>query len=177
MRSVVIFMLATVVALFLFGCCFRYSDLTPGATYNVGDTITTSGTDIVVEQFQWASGSWTSSGSAEVDTRNYAHGSGNDLNARNVNLHFQFDYPIDKIMFKFGELGGNNNIKVNGDFKNVQDLVNLNGTTIGGVQATVDAYQEGNNWYGKMTLDGGINDFSIGGQELWLDDVCYRKGI
>ena len=175
MRSMVTFMFATMLVAFLSGCCLRFSDLTPEATYDVGDMITTSGTNIVVKQFQWTNGNWTSSGSAKVDTRNYAHGSGNDLNANNVNLHFQFDYPINKIAFKFGELGGNNNIKVNGDFENVQDLFSSNGTTIGGVQATVDAYRQGNNWYGKMILDGSISDFSIGGQELWLDDVCPRK--
>ena len=157
------------------GCCVRFSDQTPGATYNVGDMITASGTDIAVEQFEWGDGNWTSSGSANVDTRNYSQGSGNDLNARNVNLRFLFDYPIDKITLKFGELGGNNNIKVNDDFQNVRDLVSLNGTMLGGVQVTVNAIQQGNNWYGKMTLDGNINNFSIGGQELYLDDVCHDK--
>ena len=75
------FLFAIVLVAFLSGCCLRYSDLTPGATYNVGDMITTSGTNIMVEQFQWANGNWTSSGSAKVDTRNYAQGSGKDLNA------------------------------------------------------------------------------------------------
>jgi len=110
-----------------------------------------------------------------VDTRNYSQGSGNDLNARNVNLRFLFDYPVVRITLKFGELGGNNNIQVNDDFKNVQDLVSLNGTTVGGAQVTVNAIQQGNNWYGKMTLDGNINNFSIGGQELYIDDVCREK--
>jgi len=169
------FMFAIVLVSFLSGCCLRYSDLTPGATYNVGDTINTSGTDIVVEQFQWSNGTWTSTGTAKVDTRNYAQGSGKDLNANNVNLNFQLDYPIDKITFKFGELGGNNNIRVNGDFQNLPNLVNLNGTMIGGVPVTINANQQGNNWYGEMILEGNINDFSIGGQELWLDDFCPRK--
>jgi len=156
-------------------CCLRFSDLTPGATYNVGDMITTSGTDIAVEQFQWGDGNWTSSGSAKVDTRNYSKGSGNDLTPGNVNLRFLFDYPVDKITLKFGDLGGNSNIKVNDDFRNVPDLVSLNGTMLGGVQVTMNAVQQGSNWYGKMTLDGNINNFSIGGQELYIDDVCHEK--
>ena len=173
-RITLIFVAALVT--FISGCCcVRFEDQSPGTRYNVGDTITTSGKDILVERFQYGDGVWTTSGTAEVDTRSYAHGSGNDLNARNVNLHFKFDYPIDKITFKFGELGGNNNIKVNGDFQNVRDLISLNGTTIAGVQVAVDASQQGNNWYGKMTLEGDITDFSIGGQELWLDDVCPGK--
>lgn len=172
-RSTLIFVIVLVTA--ISGCCLRFSDLTPNATYNVGDIITASGTDIAVEQFDWGDGNWTSTGSANVSTSNYSQGSGNDLNANNVNLRFLFDYPVDKITLKFGELGGNNNIKVNDDFQNVPDLVSLNGTMLGGVQVTVNAIQQGNNWYGQMTLDGNIDNFSIGGQELYLDDVCHDK--
>jgi len=172
MRSFILLTLAATAIIFLSGCCVKFSNLTPGDTYSVGDTITTSQADIVVEQFQWSNGTWTTSGTAKVDDRNYGQGSGNDLNANNVNLNFQFDYPVDKITFKFGELGGNNNISVNGAFQNVPNIVALNGSAIGGVQITVNANQQGNNWYGTMELDGTINGFTIGGQELWLDDVC-----
>jgi hypothetical protein len=165
-------MIAVVAVGFLSGCCAKFTNLTSGDTYHVGDTITTSRVEIVVEQFQWSNGTWTNTGTAKVDDRNYARGSGNDLNARNVNLNFQFDYPLDKISLKFGELGGNNNIRVNGVFQNVADLVSLSGNSIGGVQITVNANQQGNNWYGTLKLNGTINDFAIGGQELWLDDVC-----
>ena len=175
MRTNILLIFAAAAVIFFSGCCLRFSDLTAGATYNVGDTITTSGTDIKVEQFQWGNNNWTSSGRAEVDTRNYSLGSGKDLRPGNVNLRFMFVYPLDKITLKFGELGGNNNIKVNDEFKNVGDLISLNGTTIGGAQVTVNAVQQGNNWYGNMILDGNIDNFSIGGQELWLDDVCPCK--
>jgi hypothetical protein len=175
MRSMMILTLVTTAIVFLSGCCVKFSNLTPGETYNVGDTIATSPADIVVEQFQWSNGTWTTSGSAMVDDRNYGQGSGNDLNANNVNLNFQFDYPVNKITLKFGELGGNNNIRVNGAFQNVANLVDLNGNSIGGVQITVNANQQGNNWYGSMELDGTINEFAIGGQELWLDDVCTEN--
>jgi hypothetical protein len=82
---------------------------------------------------------------------------------------------LKQITLKFGELGGNNNIKVNDEFQNVGDLVSLNGTTLGGAGVTVSASQQGSNWFGKLTIDGTINDFSIGGQELWIDDVCTKK--
>lgn len=176
MRTKILLIFSAAAITFFSGCCcLRFSDLEAGATYNVGDTITTSGKEIKVEQFQSGTDAWTSSGEARVDTRNYSLGSGKDLNSRNVNLRFMFAYPIDKITLKFGELGGNNNIKVNDEFQNVRDLISLNGTTIGSAQVTVNAAQQGNNWYGNMILDGDINNFSIGGQELWLDDVCCFK--
>ena len=93
MRSTMTLILATTAIIFLSGCCLKFSNLTSGDTYNVGDTITTSQANIIVEQFQWPNGTWTTSGHATVDDRNYGQGSGNDLNANNVNLNFQFDSP------------------------------------------------------------------------------------
>jgi hypothetical protein len=175
MKARITLLFVAVATMLASGCCLRFTDQTPNTTFHVGDIIKTSGTNIVVEKFQWGNGNWTTSGKAVVDTRNYSTGSGNDLNTNNVNLRFLFSYPVEKISFKFGELGGNNNIKVNNDFKNVQNLVSLNGTTIGGAQVTVNAIQQGNKQYGNMTIEGNINNFSIGGQELWIDDVCTRK--
>lgn len=166
-------LLSIIASIFISGCCLNFSDQVTGTTYQVGDVITTSGKDIEVKQFQWGNGNWTSSGSAYIDNRNYSRGSGNDIHANNVNLHFLFDYPVTKITLMFGELGGNINFEVNNNFQNVSDLITLDGTTINGVAVKVNAIQDGNNWYGKITLEGDINNFAIGGQELWLDNVCY----
>ena len=163
----------TVIFSILFtGCCIKFTNQTAGSDFNVGTIISSCDTDIMVEQFQWGNGTWTSSGTARVDDRNYAKGSGNDINARNVNLNFLYDHPLDKITFKFAEFGGNINIKINGDFKNINDMISLNGTSVGNVQITINANQDGNNWYGEAILEGVINEFVIGGQELWLDNIC-----
>lgn len=172
MQIRVLYFSVLVAALLLTGCCAKFNDLPYGATYNVGSTINSSEPDIEVKPFQYANGNMTSTGTAKVDNRNYAPGSGNDLNSRNVNLHFLFDYPISKFTFKFGELGGDNNIEINNDFRYIPDLIDLHGTTIGGVNVTVNASQRGNNWYGEMKFEGDIQDFSIGGQELWIDNIC-----
>ena len=158
------------------GCCVRFTDLSSGTEYPVGDTINTAGTLIEVTRFQYGGGGWTNSGKAKVDHRLYAQGSGLDLNARNVNLSFRFDYPLGEIKLKYGELGGNNNIEINGAFRNVADLIELDGISLGGVQIVVNATQQQQNWYGYIILSGTINSFSIGGQELWVDDIC-TKGL
>ncbi len=168
MKVFLYFLLAILMA----GCCINFSEQTAGTDYNVGDMITSCDTKIMVEKFQWGNGTWTSDGKARVDDRNYAKGSGNDLNTRNVNLNFKYDFPLDEIKFKFGDYGGNSNIKINGDFKNVADFTSLNGTTVGGVRITMDVVQDGANWIGTAKLEGTINEFVIGGQEFWLDDIC-----
>jgi hypothetical protein len=139
----------------------------------MGDVITTSGINIDVAEFQRGNGTWTSAGFAKISTQNYARGSGYEINCNNTNLHFQLAFPVEEITLNFGELGGNINIQINGSFKNIPDLIDINNTSISGVNITVNAIQEGNNWYGTLILQGVISDFAIGGQELWLDDVCY----
>jgi len=39
----------------------------------------------------------------------------------------------------------------------------------------VTATAVGGNSYGIIVLDGAIKEFAIGGQELWLDDICPTK--
>jgi len=175
MRKVASRVLPVGMLMVIAGCCLEFADLPAGTTYAVDESFTTSGTTITVEKFQWGNEDWTEGGSAEVDTRGYAKGSGQDLRANNAILRFRFEYPLRQIQLKFGELGGNNNIRVNDDFKNVRDLIELDSTTLGGVQIAVTASKVGNNWYGTLALEGQINGFAIGGQELWLDDVCSKR--
>jgi len=175
MRALSKFMLAALLIGLVSGCCVKFEDVAPGTQYPVGQTFYTSGTNITVEQFQWANGTWTTNGKARIDATNHAKGTGREINANNVNLRFKFDYPLKKITLKFAELGGNNNMMVNADFRNVGNLVSLNGLTVGGVTVTVTATAVGGNSYGIIVLDGAIKEFAIGGQELWLDDICPTK--
>jgi len=148
--------------------CLQFEDQTSGAQYNFGQVLTTSGTQISVEQ-----DSWTSNGQLRIDNRGYARGSGLDLNLRNANAHLLLPYPVPTVTMSFAELGGHNKIKINTVSQDIQDLVDLNGSVVGGVGVAVFATKEGNNWYGTLVLAGPINDFSLGGQEVWIDNVCF----
>jgi hypothetical protein len=175
MNATKILSLAAAIAIFLSGCCVKFNDLAPGTTYNVGSTISTGGKSVKVEQFQWANGTWSSAGHAKVDSSNFAGGSGNELRANNVNFNFQLDYPLAKLTFKFADYGGNENIKVNNDFRNVANFLGLNNTTIGGVSVSVTAVQTISSIRGEMVLQGAISGFTVGGQEFWIDEVCPEK--
>ena len=165
----------TLISFVFSGCCVTFSSKTNGTTYQVGDVITDSGITIKVEQFQYGGGGWTTDGKAKIDNRNWSSGSGLDIGAGNTNLHFLFDYPVSQITIRFGDLGGNSNILVNSELKNLSRLPDVNGLTMDGVSITVNALKNGNNWYGELILEGTINDFAIGGQELWLDNICHKK--
>jgi len=135
----------------------------------VGDTFTDAGVPITVEEFTWSNGTTTSAGMAVIDTNNLAGSIGNDINANNVNLSFDFPNTPAGLTLWFGEYGGNLNIRINGEFQNFNDFADIDGTTIGGVQVAVAQLTPER---GVLALSGPIDDFAIGGQELWIDTIC-----
>lgn len=159
--------------------CVDFEDPAPGMTYSVGDTFSDSGVTITVLRFQWSNNNWTYDGSASVDDEQRSGGSGKDINANNVNLGFAIPGPLTGLTLSYGEYGGNVNIQINDEFQNLEDFTHA---VIGGVTVTVDMGPGANQ--GKLTLTGPMDDFAfeeqqftlvIGGQELWIDDVCWSK--
>jgi hypothetical protein len=153
------------------GTCVDFEGLTAGAVYTVGQAFVDSAAVVMVGPFEWSSGTVYTGGHAYVDTGQLAGGAGLDINANNVTLHFDFGLPLSGLLFRFGEYGGNLNININGDFRNFDNLIDIHGQTIGGVEVFVLSGGLGNDT-GLVRLSGVIAQFAIGGQELWLDDVC-----
>ncbi|PXF57736.1 MAG: hypothetical protein C4B59_14670 [Candidatus Methanogaster sp.] len=152
----------------------NFEDLTFGTEYCVGDTFTTSGVPVVVEPFQRSDGTWPSDGHATVENGGQAGGSGNEMNTNNVNLDFGIGAPIKSLSLLFGEHGGNLNIEINGDFRNCNNFADINGLGIGEVHVSVSGL---GNDTGRLTLTGTIEQFTLGGQELWIDDVDLEKQV
>jgi hypothetical protein len=149
--------------------CVDFEDLTVDTVYVVTDIFSDSGATMTVKEFQWSGGTWTSDGTAMVDDELKAGGSGLDINCNNVNINFDFGSPLNGLSLLYGEYGGNLNIDINGTFQNFNDFADIDGLTIGGVDVAVTDLGGG---LGKLELDGVINSFDLGGQELWVDDVC-----
>lgn len=148
-----------------------FEDLTLGTTYHVLDTFTTSGVPVTVKAFQWSNGVWTNGGHTTVENGGRAGGSGNEMNVNNVNLDFGTPVSVSGCSLLFGEYGGNVNVEINGDFRNVFNFSDLNGLTIGEVHVTV--VNGFGNDKGSLHLTGLISQFAIGGQELWIDPECH----
>jgi len=150
--------------------CIDFENLTVGTTYNVGDLFSSDGAIIEVRDFTWGNGTATPSGHALVDNSGMAGGSGNEINANNVNLYFDFGGLLTGLSLRYGAHGGNLNIEINGDFVNFNTMADIDGGAIGGVNVTV--VPSGTGGLGTLRLDGEIELFAIGGQELWIDHVC-----
>lgn len=154
--------------------CVGFESLTLGTTYHVGDSFVDSGVVITAQPFVWSNGTPTSNGYAQVGNAGLAGGAGLEMQVNNINLEFDFGRPLLGLSLDFGEYGGNLNIQINGDFRNFENFADINGLVIGGVKVFV-ANGLGND-KGHLGLTGIIHQFSVGGQELWIDDVCPEFG-
>ena len=148
--------------------CVDFEDLPLGKEYRVGDVFIDSEVTITVQRFQWINGQWQTDGFTKVENTGRAGGSGQEMFVKSVNLDFNFGCTCDTLTLLFGEYGGNLNIRINGAFKNFQNFVDLNGTTLGNVLVLVASGQN----KGSLSFVGKIDSFAIGGQELWIDHVC-----
>lgn len=146
-----------------------FEDLTLGTTYEVPDLINTGGIVLEGVPFQWSSGIYTSEGFARVSNSGMAGGSGNELEVNNISLLYVPVNPIPGLTLDFGEYGGNLNIDINNDFRNFDNFAEIDGLVIGGV--TVSVTNGLGNDTGILSLSGTINSFTIGGQELGIDNL------
>ena len=151
-------------------CQYGYEDLTLGDVYLTGDTFITSGIYCQARPFQYASGAWTH-GTVTVVNSGMACSTGNELWCNNEVVRHDFASSIGALVdvsIEFGEYGGNINVAINGDFRNVDNFIDLDGMVVGGVLVTIPYGGLGNDC-GKMKLDGSVRTLALGGQELWID--------
>ena len=153
--------------------CINFESPALGTTYNVGDVFTDSGATMTVEPFQWSNSNWTSGGQALIDDAGMAGGTGQELGTNNVNVNVGFPVTPNVVHLRFGEYGGNLNLEVNGDFQNFGNMAEIHNTMIGGALATVtNGFGDDT---GTLMLSGEINSLAVGGQELWVDNICYTE--
>jgi len=178
MKKLFFVLLAVLVLLFVQGCfllfvCVEFEGLTVGTEYHYGDTFSEGTTKMELIGFYWSGATTpTTNGHMTVDGQGLAGGSGNDVNLNNISLSFDFCCNPSGLTLKFGEYGGNINLKINGQLENKEDFFVLNGSTVAGVSVTVTDLGGGK---GTLKLDGKITSFAIGGQELWIDSICPTR--
>jgi len=158
--------------------CIHFNDLTAGDEYRVTDPpFTSSGYDLTAQPFTWTGGTTTSDGVATVDPPpGAAHGSGNELNLNNINVETSFTPAWPGLRVFFSDQGGNVNLRVNSDFRNVENLTELDGLNVGGADIKVLLEPGGTGEVGVLIVGGPVNSFAIGGQEFAIDDICEDHG-
>ena len=141
----------------------------PPSTFNVGDMFVTGGVTVTCQDFTWSNDIVYSGGTATLQSNGDAGATGNEIWTNNINLHFDFSaLPVHGLSFQFGDFGGNENLTINDEFKNVNSLTELHGLTVGGAMITVIQTANGQ---GALFATGEIESFAVGGQEFAIDNV------
>jgi hypothetical protein len=99
---------------------------------------------------------------------------GQKIELKNIGL--EFDIPstglgsvVKRLTFRYDEYDGYLNLRINRDFQPFENFDEFNGREVGGVAVSLI---NGVDHMGAIVLEGDIEDFAIGGEELWIDDVC-----
>lgn len=138
--------------------------------------------DIAAHPFTWSNGGITQDGLARIENSGRAGGSGTEIGVNNLTVSVSrgFGQVLQKARFAFGEYGGNINVSINNSLVNVDNFAALNNQVIGGVTVTVLSGGLGNDkgvveFQGMMPdQNNGLGQLAVGGQELWIDDICFE---
>jgi hypothetical protein len=99
------------------------------------------------------------------------------IRTNNINLGFDFSgvgFPISEVQFEFLDLGGFENLSVNGSPVFAGELSSAP-TSIGGTNLAVYRAPVSGGSKGIVIIRGAVKKIVVGGQEFWLDRVCARR--
>lgn len=137
---------------------------------------TQNGIAVTIEEFTQASGN-RSFNEAIVDTTMVPGGTNQSLRLNNVSVRFDvtgLPFVPSLAEAKYLDFGGIENLSANGDVPLVDHLENLSGGSTGGNSIALTATANGKSYLsGTIHLQGKIKDLTLGGQEFWIDQVCF----
>lgn len=170
MKSAFLFFLFAFLCGLVSASVITFENLTVDDQYDVGDSFVSDGVEITGEEFFWLPSGSTEDGFAIVQANGTAGGAGKEVYLNNINLDFDLSFAsFEGVSLQYGNDGGNVNLEINGIRHVENSFLPLNGMTIGGVIVSVleiDASGKG-----AIFATGPISTFSIGGQELAIDNV------
>ena len=159
--------------------CITFDHSPLADEFRVNDDFPFSRADVTFEPFEWSNRTVYQGGSASIisdASRLVYRGSGNGLSTNNINLYFVFPQDTQSIRLLYGSWGGNLNIGINDQRKNIEgrSLLSLDSMTIGDALVTVpDETCDISGCLGEIVITGpSISKFLIGGQEFFVDDIC-----
>lgn len=147
-----------------------FDELKEGTVLQVGDSFSQSGIRVVGEEYFLSPTSTTADGNARI-TDVLQEGTANDAFMGNLNLRFVYDGVASEVSFLFGELGGSQNLQVNGELVITKTLTELDGKVVGGAKIAVEKIND----EFRLLIVGEIKTFAVGGQEFAVDDVAICR--
>jgi hypothetical protein len=139
---------------------------------------TTNSIPVSIYDFRFTSGGGTF-GLAKIDNAPVVFGQGQSIRSSNINLEFDFTglgFPTSQVQFEFLDLGGYENISVDGNPNPIYaGELSAAPNPIGGISHSIITNPVTGGSQGTMTFKGAIRNLRIGGQEFWIDNVCVWK--
>ena len=138
-----------------------------------------NGVSVTIHRF-WNGGAWTYGGAAIGGQPVFGVGSGATMHMNHANVGFDFTglaFPVRFVTFDWHDLGGDENLVVNGSplyFGEFELAPALGGEPLSSV---VNFSWAPNQEVAQMTIGPSpagvpVSRVVIGGQELWIDNVC-----
>ena len=147
------------------------------AGHQDGDVVfITNGIPVSVHDFNFTGGGGTFN-VAYIDLAPVPFGSGQSMRTNNINLEFDFSgigFAPNEVRFEFLDLGGFENVSVNGSPIFAGELTSVS-NPIGGVNISVSTTPVTGGKKGIVILTGAVQRIRVGGQEFWIDNVCARQ--
>jgi hypothetical protein len=127
--------------------------------------------DVYVQEFQL--GTYTGFVIAELQPAFAGFGSGQVLWVSNINMEFDFSpYGPNNVWFFFADLGGQENLQVNGAALLQGEIMSFAGPVAPGVTLSFSGVTTIPGGYTAMAiLTGPVTNLWVGGQEFYLEDV------
>src|SRR6266496_270811 len=130
---------------------------------------TTNGVRAAVYDFIFAGGGGGTFNYAQIDSAPASFGSSQSVRLNNINLEFDFSnigFQPSEVTFDFLDLGGIENLSVNGSAPLFVGDLSSAPSPIGGVTLTVTTHPVTGGKSGTVKLTGPVKTLRIGGQEL-----------
>lgn len=162
--------------------CADFEDLEADTELHPGDSVTTQEVTLGIEAFRPTSAAAPVEGRARVVGHTVGGSQQSGLQLTSTAISVPYGPHTDSVRVHFVRTGGRASLVLNGFVLPWSAVLGAAGVGLEpGGQFFVDAVQvpapsgELHDWIGTLTLAGSASSFSIGGEELWIDEVCVRE--
>lgn len=151
-----------------------FDDQVVGTQFEVGDSFTSGSATHTLRAFSPPGADCRildAGGVATIGNGLLACQQAREIGLNNILDEIDFGEPITWLALGYGEFGGNVNLSINGECRNADNFDDLSGELIGDVFVWAVDYGDPGQSCGTLYAVGSIEEFCIGGQELWIDNI------
>ena len=132
-----------------------------------------NGVPVLLDTFDYGTG--TAFHEARIDPAFGGFGFLQVMGTNNINVVYDISalgMPVGQVTFEYADLGGMENIRVNGGPLHIGEITAAPNPIAPGVFISIVTQAMPGGTHGHVTLAGDVQELLVGGQEFWMDNVC-----